>query len=78
MRRAELAAGLRQRLRARDLVPDATLDATPDTSIIDSYVICSCCGQRQVSDALLADLIRQARTTDDWLALLDAEALVHS
>jgi hypothetical protein len=66
MRSDELASQLRDRLRAKGLVPGMDLDAVPDEVIIESYVTCSGCGERLVSETALPGLIADARDVDDW------------
>ena len=65
-----LAAGLRQRLADKDLVPLADAQAVPDGELISSYALSS---ERQgwtVSPGLLPHLVTQSRDAEHFLALL--------
>ena len=65
-----LAAGLRQRLADKDLVPLADSQAVPDGEVISSYAMCSERQEWTVSPGLLPYLVRQSRDAEHFLALL--------
>jgi hypothetical protein len=64
----QLARRLRQRQHALDSAAPALIDALSDDEIIDSYVTCSCCGERQVEGPRLALAIAQAADDEEFLA----------
>jgi hypothetical protein len=67
-----LAAGLRQRLADKDLVPLADSQAVPDGELISSFALCS---ERQgwtVTPGLLPHLVTQSRDAEHFLVLLAA------
>ena len=70
MRIHDLANQLRKRLFERRLAPLDVLSRISDTTIIDSYITCGCCGERQIKDpAVLTRLIEQAESADAFLEL---------
>jgi hypothetical protein len=50
MLKTNLANALRQRQYELGEVSRKLIDALSDDQIIDSYITCSCCGEKQVDD----------------------------
>jgi len=74
MDKAQLAQGLRQRQYAQGYIPRSTIDTVSDEDIIDSYITCSCCGEKQVTPQELETVIEQASDTYHFLTLCDEKA----
>jgi hypothetical protein len=74
MNKAQLAQGLRQRQYAQGYIPRRMIDATSDEDIIDSYITCSCCGEKQVTPLELERAIEQASDAYHFLVLCDEKA----
>lgn len=66
-----LAEQLRDRLREKKRVSDVKISAASDEQIIESYITCSGCGEREVDDEQLPRLIEQANNADEFFNLLD-------
>ena len=73
-----LAQELRDRLRAKGLVPDEVLKARRDSVVVASFAKCSGCGQVWVSDPVLVELVRQARSAEHFLELVKSHASSHN
>ena len=65
-----LAAQLRQRLAAKDLVPLKLSRAVPDDEVISSYATSSDSRGWTISQGLLPHLVAQSRDAEHFLALL--------
>lgn len=72
MQKHELATQLRLRQYARELVPRKLIDALSDDQIIETYITCSDCGVRCVSEQELQTAIRMSDTADSFLALTES------
>jgi phage terminase large subunit GpA-like protein len=73
MKVAELAAQLRQRQADRGMAW-STLRRLSDADIIDCYITCPHCGERQVDRATLTRIIAQAIDAETFIALCNANA----
>jgi len=73
MKIAELAAQLRQRQADRGMAW-STLRRLSDADIIDCYITCSHCGERQFDRATLARIIAQATDAETFIALCNVNA----
>jgi hypothetical protein len=69
-----LAQQLRQRQNAHGHLPRHFIDAVSDKDIIDSYITCSCCGEKQVTPQQLEVAIAQARDAYHFLTICDEHA----
>ena len=72
MDRHLLAEQLRNRQRKLGRVPEDRIAVWRDDAVIDSYVTCSCCGEREVDDTTLAEIIGKASDCNEFFDLLDA------
>lgn len=78
MTTSELAAQLRKRLIDKNLVDPSLLHSISDDEVIDSYITCSCCGEKQVNDcAELAWLIDRSNSAETFLELCNAAKAKH-
>jgi hypothetical protein len=82
MLKADLANELRQRQYKKKLIPRKMIDSVTDDEIIDSYITCSCCGEKQVEDLnQLEQIIVDSGNSDDFLqrceSVARANALIH-
>jgi hypothetical protein len=78
MTTSELAAQLRKRLIDRKLVDPSLLHSISDDQVIDSYITCSCCSEKQVNDsAALARIIERSDSAVTFLKLCNAEKTKH-
>jgi hypothetical protein len=75
MQYAQLAYELRARQYAARYVSRAEIDALTDDAMIDAYITCSCCGQRQVSFPQLMQAIDRATNADHFLTLCESFSL---
>lgn len=71
MTRTQLARELRECQLEYGAVPGNILFLLTDDQIIESYVTCSCCGERLVSDADLNAAIRNADDSNEFLEACD-------
>ena len=69
-----LAQQLRQRQYAHGHLPQHLIDAVSDADMIDSYITCSCCGEKQVTPQQLEVAIAQARDAYHFLMICDEQA----
>jgi len=77
MTTSELAAQLRKRLIDKKLVDPALLHSISDDQVIDSYITCSCCGEKQVNDsAELACIIERSDSAEKFFELCAVNAKV--
>lgn len=72
MLKHELAQQLRERQLKFGKVSKALIDACSDEQIIDSYITCSQCGEREVTAPQLAVAIRQASNADEFFNICEA------
>ena len=66
MHKADLAHALRQRQHALGEVPGEMIESLSDDEIIDSYITCSCCGEKQVTHRQLRKAIFMAKDADGF------------
>jgi hypothetical protein len=74
MDKQTLAQQLRERQYACGYIPRHFVDAISDEEIIDSYITCSCCGEKQVSPEQQGTAIEQARDTNHFLEICNEQA----
>jgi hypothetical protein len=77
MTKNQLARELRQRQYALGEVERWMIDALSDDEIIDSYITCSCCGEKQVDPRQLATAITKARGADHFFRICNRLAKQH-
>jgi hypothetical protein len=77
MLRSELAQQLRERQYQKKLVAQAQIDTLTDDQIIDAYITCSRCGEKQVADQQLPTLIARANNANHFLQLCDQNSAPH-
>ena len=70
----DLAAELRQRQCDLGLVAPELVNRLSDHQIIDCYITCSCCGEKQVNGDALVAAIRQARNASEFFAVCNSVA----
>lgn len=71
MTRQQLARQLRECQFEWGAIPRQILYVLTDDQIIESYVTCSCCGERIASDDDLAAAINDASDSEDFLEWCD-------
>jgi len=71
MTREQLANELRECQFEYGVIPAQILYLLTDDQIIESYVTCSCCGDRIASDDDLAAAISNASDSEDFLEWCD-------
>ena len=71
MQKDALAQDLRQRQHQLGQVPAEMIDALSDDAIIDSYITCSCCGEKQVTRRQLRKAMFLARDADGFFDVCD-------
>lgn len=74
MLKINLADDLRQRQYKRGLVSKELVDSLTNDQIIDSYITCSCCGEKQVGINQLPQIIGIAKNAEQFFAICDAMA----
>jgi hypothetical protein len=74
MTKHELASELRQRQYALGRVERRLIDALTDDEMIDTYITCSGCGEKQVEGLVLEQAIAAASDAEHFFALCDAAA----
>lgn len=72
MLKRELAQQLRERQLKFGKVSQALIDACSDDQIIDSYITCSQCGDKEVTAPQLASAIKQANNVDEFFNICEA------
>ncbi len=77
MDKHHLAQELRQRQYKSGLVARWMIDALADDDIIDSYITCSACGEKQVDAQNLTIAIEHAQDANQFLQLCDELAGSH-
>lgn len=71
MKKITLAQELRQRQLAQGIVPASSINALLDDEIIDAYITCSGCGEKQVPARELGTIIALATDADHFFELCD-------
>ncbi len=71
MHKTELAEELRQCQRELAHVDLNIIDSLGDDEIIDSYITCSCCGEKQVTSDELGDAITEASNVASFFRVVD-------
>lgn len=71
MHKADLAGELRARQHAFGQVSPAMIEALSDDAIIDCYITCSCCGEKQVNAQQLLVAIRRATDADGFFTVCE-------
>ncbi len=66
-----LAQQLRQRQYEQNLVPRSMVDALSDDEIIDTYITCSGCGEKQVTPEELVNAIAMADDAGMFFSICD-------
>lgn len=74
MLKSELAQDLRKRQIAYGMVEKKLIERISDDDIIDCYITCSCCKEKQVEGIKLDELIFKARDTEHFFSLCDLES----
>ncbi|HEY6411378.1 MAG TPA: hypothetical protein VIY29_28285 [Ktedonobacteraceae bacterium] len=69
-----LAQQLRQRQYTRSHLSRQLIDAVSDEEMIDCYITCFCCGEKQVTPQQLEAAIAQARDAYHFLMICDEQA----
>src|SRR5215831_5977686 len=69
-----LAQQLRQRQYTHSHLSRHLIDAVSDEDMIDCYITCSCCGEKQVTPQQLEAAIAQARDAYHFLTICDEQA----
>lgn len=78
MNKQQLAQELRERQYkqgAANLAHRRTIDTLSDDKIIDSYITCSCCGNKQVLGKDLECAIQDAIDVNDFFGICDRAAI---
>ena len=78
MQQADLAHALRQRQYAYGLVPPALIETIADEAIIESYITCSSCGEKQVTPQQLQVAIGLATDAESFFTICDQLGRQHS
>ncbi len=78
MEKSVLAQELRQRQYTFGQVERRIIDALSDDDIIDSYITCSGCGEKQVDATQLEAAIKAASNAEEFFALCDQAATGHA
>ena len=68
-----LAEQLKQRLIGKKLVKESDFANLNDHQIVESYIVCSCCGERQMDDFKLSKIVSIAVNAEDFINLLDQD-----
>jgi hypothetical protein len=74
MEKHQLAQELRQRQYRLDLLDRRLIEAISDDEIIDTYITCSDCGEKQVTIQELKTVIRLAVTVQQFFDFCDRMA----
>ena len=77
MLKRELAQELRESQYQKKLVAKALVDALTDDQMIDSYITCSDCGEKQVTEQQLPNLIATAKDANEFFRLCDRNTSPH-
>jgi len=74
MLKVNLADELRQRQYKLGRVSKELIDALTDDQIIDSYITCFCCGEKQVDANQLPQIIADAENMEQFFMVCDTTA----
>lgn len=74
MKKHRLADQLRQRQIDHGEINPSVIHALSDDDIIDAYITCSCCGEKQVEGQALLRAIQRAVHSDDFLDMLSRDS----
>ena len=74
----QLAQELRQRQYNLGTLERRLIDEIPDDEIIDSYITCSCCGEKQVTPQALETAIGFAANVDQFADFCESFARARS
>lgn len=74
MKKHQLAQALRQRQHQLGLLETHVIDMITDDQLIDCYITCSDCGEKQVTPSELATAIDFASTVEQFLDLCESFA----
>jgi hypothetical protein len=75
MLKSNLAKELRQRQYKLGEVPKDIIDSLPDDILIDCYITCPCCQEKQIDNpAQLERIIKESQNADDFLERCNAVA----
>jgi hypothetical protein len=77
MKKYELAKQLRQRQYDTGFVERHLVDALSIDQIIDSYITCNCCGEKQVNEKQLESVIHIAKNAGQFFQICDGMGKVH-
>ncbi len=69
MRQQDLAQELRERQYRQQRVARGLIDALTDEQIIDAYITCSHCGEKQVTEDQLQKAIAVATNSDNFFQI---------
>lgn len=75
---SQLAQELRERQYKLASVPRELIDIIPDIGLIDSYITCSGCGEKQVNEVQLHIAIENATDADHFFDLCNEMSAPHS
>lgn len=78
MQKDALAQDLRQRQHQLGQAPAEMIDALSDDAIIEAYITCACCGEKQVTGRQLRIAIFLARDADGFFAACDQFGTAHA
>ena len=74
----ELANQLRQRQYKAKIVTRKQIDSLSDIEIINSYVTCSCCGEKQCTETQLLKAINDANDVNHFFDITDMLATLNT
>lgn len=75
MKKSDLAEELRERQRLSGYLSLDIINALPDDEIIDSYITCSCCGEKQLNENALHTAIFMAKDSETFFNICDQLAI---
>jgi hypothetical protein len=78
MLKNDLAKELRERQYRYGNVSRELIDALSDDAMIDCYVVCSCCGEKQVDAEQLPRVIEDAQNAMEFIDACSASAELKS
>jgi len=71
MNKKDLAQELRERQIRAGYIPENIINLLSDDKIIDSYITCSQCGEKDITDDMLDLSIKRAKNTDNFFDIID-------
>lgn len=74
MLKSDLAEELRERQRLSGYISLVKINSLSDDEIIDSYITCSCCGEKQVDGSGLQTAIFMAKNSESFFNICDQMA----